>query len=417
VDVTETAKPPPTTKLLGTCQQCESPLPLRHPQPGEQALQWECTQCGRTYLGILLDDWPAEFQGNVRAVAPPAAAKPSSPLETDLSRELDAKITQGLSLDLQPRGRPFAEQVQSHGAKPYDARTQRRFIQLIHRTTEQLRGLFSTLAMHGAAQLDVADSISRNGLSRVAEDRDLLVYVGATQSWGDFPARHAVRVSMLAMSVGTALGWDEQTLLNLGTGCLVHDAGLLSIESATDVDEQQLSDDDFAEIVKHPLLTFELLKPYMDRIPAAVRMVAYEMHERCDGSGYPRGYRGSRIHALAKIAAVAEVFISLVSTRSNRPAMAPYEALSKILHDTRDGLFDPQAVRGLLNTVSLFPIGSHVSLNDGRVGRVIRTTAEEYDRPIVEVWRGDEPPSNPGVIDLSRRGGLAITGALAGTGS
>ncbi len=80
-------------------------------------------------------------------------------------------------------------------------------------------------------------------------------------------------------------------------------------------------------------------------------------------------------------------------------------------------MFDPQAVRGLLNTVSLFPIGSHVTLSDGRMGRVIRSTAEEYERPIVEVWRGDVAPPNPGVIDLSRRRGLAITGALDRNGS
>jgi HD-GYP domain-containing protein (c-di-GMP phosphodiesterase class II) len=142
-------------------------------------------------------------------------------------------------------------------------------------------------------------------------------------------------------------------------------------------------------------------------------MVAYQMHERCDGSGYPRGCQGGRIHELAKVAAVADVFVALVCPRPHRPGIVPYHAVKKILLDTKDGLFDVKAVRALLKTVSLFPIGSYVALNDGRVGRVVRASGDFYDRPIVEVWRRDDPYHNRSLVDLSQQEELHISSTLA----
>ena len=63
--------------------------------------------------------------------------------------------------------------------------------------------------------------------------------------------------------------------------------------------------------------------------------------------------------------------MALVSPRPHRPALLPYHAITKMLLDVKEGLFDSTVVRGLLHTVSLFPIGSFVELSDGRVGKTI----------------------------------------------
>lgn len=177
--------------------------------------------------------------------------------------------------------------------------------------------------------------------------------MGMTLSSTGYPSQHALRVGMLAMSVGVTLGWDERTLLDLGIGCLIHDVGMLGLEGAMYRSKRVLTPSDLAEIAKHPVLTFETLRCNLDRVPPAARMVAYQMHGRSNGSGYPRGYTADQIHELAKVAAVADVFIALVSPRPHRPGMVPYHAVRKILDDTNRGIYDPASVRGLLNTVSL----------------------------------------------------------------
>jgi len=94
-----------------------------------------------------------------------------------------------------------------------------------------------------------------------------------------------------------------------------------------------------------------------------------------------------------------------------RPHLKPEEP--KILHDTKAGLYDPEVVRSLLTTISLFPVGSYVALSDGRVGKVLRAAGADYDRPIVEAWTRDDPRGSRTVVNLSGQDELRITSTLA----
>lgn len=423
--------------LLGTCYACSAPLPLRLPEIGEESREWECCGCGTVYHGVLLDEWPIEFRAGVRPLSSSSAdgltpeladwcrppqrdaisiALPGRPaitcdLETPLSRECDAEIKRGTSLCLPPQGDRFVERVRRHGDHPYEKEVMNRLAQLLHRSFQQLSDLFNSLKTGGSAGIHVVESISRDGLFRAAEDLDLFVYLGITPSSGGYPSRHSLRVAMLAMAMGMAEGWDERTLLELGMGCLVHDVGMLRLDPATYESKRILSPSDFAKITTHPVLAVELLGQH--RLPLASRMIAYQVHERCDGSGYPRGYTADRIHQLARLAAVADVYVALVCPRPHRPGMVPHHALKKLFGDTKAGLYDADAVRALLRTVSLFPIGSHVALSDGRVGKVLRSNMMDYDRPIVEAWSRDDPAATRTILDLADQQDVQITSTLA----
>ena len=95
--------------------------------------------------------------------------------------------------------------------------------------------------------------------------------------------------------------------------------------------------------------------------------------------------------------------------------MQPYYAIKKILDDLQQGLFEANDVRNLLRTVSLFPIGSFVALNDQRVGRVIRSNGDHYDRPVVELWESDAQDSEPTVVDLAQNPDLMVVRPLTGS--
>jgi hypothetical protein len=83
-----------------------------------------------------------------------------------------------------------------------------------------------------------------------------------------------------------------------------------------------------------------------------------------------------------------------------------------MLEDVREGRFDAAVVRGLLHTISLFPIGSYVELNNGQIGKVIRTNGPAYDRPIIEAWHRNRLTAVPDVIDLSTRTEIRVVKAL-----
>ena len=120
-----------------------------------------------------------------------------------------------------------------------------------------------------------------------------------------------------------------------------------------------------------------------------------------------------RIHLFARIGAVADTYLAMISPRNGRTGLAPYDAVEKLLYATRIGLFDPTVVRALLHAASLFPVGSMVTLSDGRTGRVSRSNRDRYDRPVVEIDSAGSEDSCE-IVDLSAHGSLNVvsTGGL-----
>ena len=142
-------------------------------------------------------------------------------------------------------------------------------------------------------------------------------------------------------------------------------------------------------------------------ISHGAKATAYQIHERLNGSGYPRKRQHPQIHLFARIGAVADTYLAMVSPRNGRIGMTPYDAVEKLLYATRIGLFDASVVRALLHAVSLFPVGSVVKLSDGRSARVSRSNRDHYDRPVVEVL-SDNPSDDGQILDLAQEPSLAV---------
>ena len=239
--------------------------------------------------------------------------------------------------------------------------------------------------------------LSVQSVADLAEDLDLFARIGLDRPTADRkpwePAgdardrlrEHSVRTAHLALAVGAVMGLRRDELENLAMGCLIHDAGMTRIDVALWDSPRRLSAVEFLEITKHPLRTFDLLAD-VPEVPVAARMVAYQLHERWDGGGYPRRRSGRQIHRLARIAAVADAYCGLTADRPHRPALAPHAAARKLAAAAVRGSFDPDAVRGFLETVSVFPLGSGVRLSDGRSGRVIEARRHRPAEPLIELW-------------------------------
>ena len=311
------------------------------------------------------------------------------PARNSTSDLLDADISLG-RLQLPKQGEALAARIVSRAGRLYDAAAQERLLESYKASTDKMRGVYDRLARGDGLDRTALEELAETALTDVVGDIDLFSGLGGNPHSGDYPVRHSVNTAMLALAVGVRTGLDVPTLRELVIGCLVHDAGMLWLERATYDHFKELDRSQYLEITKHPVLVFDALKNAGD-IPKRSAFIAYQMHERSDGSGYPRRRTGDQIHFLSRIAAVADAYVALVSPRPHRPAMMPYYAMEKMLRDANRGLFDTAAVRSLLRTLSLFPIASHVELSDGRIARVLRA-GTDYCRPTIQV--GDE------VVDL-----------------
>lgn len=242
----------------------------------------------------------------------------------------------------------------------------------------------------GASHISLSQirNVTDCSFSKMIQDMDLFVLEGITPvALGNF-CRHGLQMSSLAMAIGTQLGLQREHLSQLCIGCLIHDTGMIKINSGGLQGHLPASPIDLLELKKHPAITYNLLSE-SNEFPMISRIVAYQIHERCDGSGYPRGQKQNQIHPLAKIAAVADEFISLVSVAAANSKVHPYQAVEQLIYGASRGIFDSGAVRALLQSISLYPVGSVVELNQGQLATVIRTNRKQYDAPVVSIRKPD----------------------------
>ena len=336
------------------------------------------------------------------------------PVVQDLSprsRALDDEIRRStLPTDVEPADSEKVVRVTGERQDPYDPRLSEFLVAQREKHIQYVDGLFEKLVSGAGADANELSNICRTSVRGIVEDKDLFLCLGLNPFDAGYPARHSLHVASVAISIGVVLGLDDESLNDLGTGCLIHDVGMLKLNKRLYKATRKLNGQELAKLAHHPVFTLDALACPGVRISRVARIVAFQIHERCNGSGYPLGRRSEEIHALSKIAAVADAYIGLVSDRSHRRALIPYFAVKKLLESIPAGLYDAKAVRGLLNAISLFPIGSFVQTNLGQIGRVVRTT-ESYMTPVIELWDERNQMFGRDLVNLSHETSIKIVKA------
>jgi HD-GYP domain-containing protein (c-di-GMP phosphodiesterase class II) len=167
-------------------------------------------------------------------------------------------------------------------------------------------------------------------------------------------------------------------------GALLHDLGMLLVPPSIRFKERRLTEEEWYEIRKHPLFGMHIIDRLV-RLPDSVKYIAYQMHERENGMGYPKQRPSRLIHNFAKIAQVADVFEAVSSPRPYRRAFAPFKGMEMLIRMGKQGLLNEHYVTAMLKSVSLFPVGSIVELNDGRMAQVIAANEFRYARPMLSI--------------------------------
>jgi HD-GYP domain-containing protein (c-di-GMP phosphodiesterase class II) len=132
---------------------------------------------------------------------------------------------------------------------------------------------------------------------------------------------------------------------------------------------------------QHPIYGYNILKKN-NILSNDVLMGALMHHEREDGSGYPLGLKGEKIHTYGKIVAVADIFDAMMSDRVYRKKRPPFKVAEYISDRSFDSL-DPYISRVFLQGISRFFVGNIVRLSDGRIGKVIYIYPQQPTKPVV----------------------------------
>ena len=152
---------------------------------------------------------------------------------------------------------------------------------------------------------------------------------------------HTLRVTDLAVELARRMGISEGEIVFIRRGALLHDIGKLGVPDAILHKTGALTGEEWKVMRKHPQFAYEMLYPIEYLRPALD--IPYCHHEKWDGTGYPRGLKGTDIPLAARIFAIVDVWDALTSDRPYRPAWDKDQALEYIKEQSGKH-FDPQVV-------------------------------------------------------------------------
>ncbi|HEY8349286.1 MAG TPA: HD-GYP domain-containing protein [Clostridia bacterium] len=236
-------------------------------------------------------------------------------------------------------------------------------------------------------------------LSKINENREIVGCISEMRAAGEYLYTHSINVALLSMLLGKWLKYDYSRLKSLVTSAFLHDIGKSKVPPEILNKPGPLDEDEFGEIRKHCMIGYELAKSFPGMNEDILKGIL-QHHEREDGSGYPLGLKGDRIHETARIIAVADIYDAMTSNRYYKERACPFEVIEYIEKEHL-GTLDHRITSTFLRNIASYYIGEFVKLSSGETGEIVYINPYNISKPIVKC--GDR------YVDLSTDSKIRIT--------
>lgn len=163
-----------------------------------------------------------------------------------------------------------------------------------------------------------------------------------------YSANHSARTSTIATQVATALAFSPEEIETVTTAATLCNLGKLAIASQILTKTDPLTDEELCAIRLEARHTFDLLKDLDFAGP--VQETIAQKNECLDGSGYPNGLHGTAIIPTARVLAVVNAFVAMVSPRAYRDRLSPQDALKQLMAEA-DTKYDRKVLAALFQVI------------------------------------------------------------------
>ena len=274
------------------------------------------------------------------------------------------------------------------------------------RAVEVVRSVMQDARLGKAVELDEVAPVVENVTESILRNSGALLGLLHIKNKDDYTFQHSVSVCALLVAFCRSRGMDEALIHQAGIGGLLHDTGKALVPDAILNKPGRLTDAEFEIVKHHPRDGHELLRraPGIGPIPLDITL---HHHERRDGSGYPDRQAGDGISELAQMAAIVDVYDAITSDRCYHKGIPAAEALRKIYEWSKHH-FDPALVQEFMRCVGIYPVGTLVLLESGRLGVVVEPHESSLLTPKVNVFfhAKQQVYIRPETVDLSRAVGF-----------
>lgn len=271
---------------------------------------------------------------------------------------------------------------------------------------ELVRNVMHDARLGKAVELDQVEPVVQNITESILRNPGALTGLLRIKNKDDYTFLHSVSVCTLLVAFCRSVGMDSATIRLAGLGGLLHDTGKALVPDDVLNKPGRLTDEEFDIIRKHPKDGYDILlkSPDIGEVPLDITL---HHHERMDGSGYPDKLPGDQISTLAQMAAIVDVYDAITADRCYHKGMSAADALRK-MYEWSKFHFNPLHMQSFMRCVGIYPVGTLVLLESGRLGVVTEPHETNLLTPKLRVFFNTKSNTyiTPQEIDLSKPLGM-----------
>ncbi|MEE4246283.1 MAG: HD-GYP domain-containing protein [Kangiellaceae bacterium] len=276
---------------------------------------------------------------------------------------------------------PVAEPVKN---KPSFQQSAKQAKQLYEQAKTIQNQAFNALLEGKQLPIDSMMSMSDSFVDQIFADQDAMLCASMLRNKDEYLLEHSLNVAILMTTFARYLKFPENEIRALSIGAFLHDIGKIKVDDKILLKEGRLTDSEYQQIKQHVNYGVEAVAELTSLSQMSLDVIAMH-HERVDGNGYPNRLADSEISIAGKMASIVDCYDAITANRCYKEGQLSNRAFRILLKESGSH-FDEELVQQFIKSLGVYPPGSIVELESGKLAIVLKSNKTLPLKPLVKVF-------------------------------
>ncbi|MDO6426274.1 HD-GYP domain-containing protein [Thalassotalea sp. 1_MG-2023] len=245
--------------------------------------------------------------------------------------------------------------------------------------------VFNDAAQGRPLDLSPVTEITDKVIEEIFKNSNALASIINIRNKDEYLLEHSISVSILITIFAKFLKLDKNIIQQLAIGAFLHDVGKIMIPEEVLNKPGRLTEDEFSIMKSHVTHSIDIIQ-HTPGISELSLEVAALHHEKLNGQGYPFNIPGDHISTYGRMIAICDIFDALTAARCYKDGYSHGKAFAILKNLAEQQHLDASLVTKFIQCMGVYPVGTLVELNSGKIAIVEEKNAKDLLNPKVKIF-------------------------------